>query len=553
MFKTRIGRLGAALCTPALLLGAVTLAPGTALAASPATFTTDVDGVKVNANHYQSKCDVYLDGGPSGAQLAAGTYVFFVLAPSGQANPNNPSTLLSSDSNAARTFTVNADGDITNPGAHDTSTDLTDGDVLIQLCQYATTPNPGGVYIAAICPADNITPSGCKYDAFKVKDDDTMIEGGDDLTAIKSANPTFTQTFDYSITKAVDRTYVQQSGGSATFNYMVVATKGAAVDSAFVVSGQVTVFNTNDTTVTDVSVSDNILVIADETCAVTGGSTTIAAHDQATFNYSCTLPSATAATTGMNEATVNWNAASINSLNNSTTAQAGFDFSTATPTVVGDCTTVTDTFGLSGTTGTPTTLGRICASRTFTYARTIAIPSSGCLTYNNTAALSDGDTAGASVTVCRTNSDGFTMGYWANKNGQKRINDNAAGLCTYLAAYPNVLTLPSPCTASSLKGYVLTTIRAAEASGVNGGAPMFKGQFLATALSAYFSTNLANTYVVVPGSLLGTGNCIKVLDLLVAANASYSTLAAPGNKTNFMLVKDVFDRINNNTALTCSP
>ena len=154
---------------------ALVLLPAAASAAPAASFTSDSTGAAVNKNHYESKCDVYLNGGPTGAALAAGSYTYAVLSPSGQSDPNDPDTLLSSDSNADRTFAVSSSGVISG-GTHATSVATDTGAMLIQLCPFNDTSNGGGVYILAICPAANMTPSACKYDAFKVGD------GGVDLT-----------------------------------------------------------------------------------------------------------------------------------------------------------------------------------------------------------------------------------------------------------------------------------------------------------------------------------------------------------------------------------
>src|SRR5262249_41597442 len=68
-------------------------------------FTTDRDGNLVNGNIYESKCDVYLNGGPppnascSSAGLPDGDYFFQVTDPSGSA-------LLSQDAITCRAFTV---------------------------------------------------------------------------------------------------------------------------------------------------------------------------------------------------------------------------------------------------------------------------------------------------------------------------------------------------------------------------------------------------------------------------------------------------------------
>lgn len=517
------------------LLGALVVPVG-AGAASPASFTTNATGSAVNQNHYAAKCDVYLNGGPTGAALPTGSYTFFVLQPGGQATPNGPD-LLSSDANSNRTFS-STNGTISYTGTHPVGTDAVTGNKLIGLCDYNTTSNPGGVYILAICPTDNQTPSGCRYDAFKVAGAPTV-----DLTATKTAVGAFTRTYSWGLTKSVDKTYVQASGGTATFNYTVSVTKSTGADSGFTVTGKIQVFNPNTASVTGVTVSD---AIGDTTCAVTGGSSTIAGGGSATFDYSCSLADATAATTGTNVATISWNQPSINSPNSSTTASAPFDFS-ADPTLVGDCTTVTDRFD-----GTPQTLGSPCASTTFQYPHTVPIPQTGCRSYTNTAVEStSGSSDSETVKACGTNSNGFTIGYWSNKNGQGKIKNAAeGGLCAYLAGYSAVLSgappFPSPCNATTLPKYVADVIAAANASGT--GVAMFKAQFLATALSAYFSSALANTGVVVPASIDADG-CMTVSELLVYGNASFGTLSA--DRAALLALKDIYDNINNNNQVTC--
>src|SRR5262249_39573738 len=70
---------------------------------SGAIFTTTVNGTVVNANQYDSKCAVYLDGGPGphapakAAGLPDGDYYFQVTDPSG-------AQLLSTDPVSNRRF-----------------------------------------------------------------------------------------------------------------------------------------------------------------------------------------------------------------------------------------------------------------------------------------------------------------------------------------------------------------------------------------------------------------------------------------------------------------
>lgn len=156
---------------------------------SGAIFTTNVNGTRVNQNHFNDKCAVYLDGGPGpnapqgAAGLPDGDYYFQVTDPSGK-------TLLSTDPVANRQIQVSA-GIITGNsglGNHNTGLDVDHGGATIQLCPFLDTPNPGGVYKVWVTPVgdfvgdpskvDNPCGHGCfhgfipaasKTDNFKVK------------------------------------------------------------------------------------------------------------------------------------------------------------------------------------------------------------------------------------------------------------------------------------------------------------------------------------------------------------------------------------------------
>ena len=149
---------------------------------SGALFTTTVDGSRVNANIYDAKADVYLDGGPgngapaSSAALPAGDYYFQVTDPSGH-------TLLSQDALECRRVRINSSGVIEHSYAgtgcqHATGTDVDHaslGAITVQLMPYADTPNHGGEYKAWITPVADIGLDGTfqhsrsKTDNFKVK------------------------------------------------------------------------------------------------------------------------------------------------------------------------------------------------------------------------------------------------------------------------------------------------------------------------------------------------------------------------------------------------
>jgi hypothetical protein len=145
-----------------VLIPAFFIATIGALEAAPsgAIFTTDAAGTIVNANvQYNSKCEVYLDGGPGpnapshAAGLPAGDYYFQVTDPNGQ-------TLLSTDPVSNRRFTVSSAGVIsaytgTGGPAHPTGVDRDHpelGAITISLANascpvdFIDSPNNGGVY-----------------------------------------------------------------------------------------------------------------------------------------------------------------------------------------------------------------------------------------------------------------------------------------------------------------------------------------------------------------------------------------------------------------------
>jgi len=171
----------------ALALAPVSSAHPNPVPLSGAIFTTDGTGTPVNLNIYDSKQDVYLNGGPGvnapvgAAGLPAGTYSFQVTDPPGK-------MLLSTDPVECRQFTVDADGVITAavgvPAscAHVEGTSGDDSGVSVQLYPFDDTPNNGGVYKVWVSPTSllvsasdrsgsfGFVPHHSKTDNFKVND-----------------------------------------------------------------------------------------------------------------------------------------------------------------------------------------------------------------------------------------------------------------------------------------------------------------------------------------------------------------------------------------------
>ena len=158
---------------------------------SGAIFTTLEDGSRVNANIYEDKRDVYLDGGPGpnapqdAAGLPNGNYYFQVTDPSGK-------KLLSEDPVYCREFRIeggiivefvpagtectykvgkgkNAETipcwiDGKENGQHDLGWDIDHEALTIQLMPYKDTPNKGGVYKVWATPIEDFVGDPSKVD-----------------------------------------------------------------------------------------------------------------------------------------------------------------------------------------------------------------------------------------------------------------------------------------------------------------------------------------------------------------------------------------------------
>jgi hypothetical protein len=476
-----------------------------AFAVTGAGFTTVNEGVdgtghcqngnpNVNCNIYDGKQYVWLNGGPSTAYVGDGDYFFAVLAPGGQADPNDASANnLSDDFDAYtnRTFSVSG-GTVSYGGSHDFDSNK------IRLADYADTPNPGGVYILAICSLDSgypVNPSDCKYDAFKINaGEETFAK---DLTVTKDANGSNKNTYTWTITKDVDKTIVKQIGGSATFTYTVKVTHDGGTISDVKVTGTISVFNPNvdaqnNTLPVEIdSVTDQL---SDSTvCTVTGGGPQTLTQAKTDFAYECDLGALPQGELD-NTATVSWSDQFLDDGSFLAGNSADFIFSdiSFTQNDIDECVNVTDSYAGN--------LGTACVGdanpKSFTYQRTIQVPANDCQSYDNTATFTTNDTgatgnAGKTVTVCGPAKTGaLTIGFWKNTNGQNLIKTYCGTDPTGLGAYLRGLgggsgpfsNAPSSC--SSLATYVSGILTGASATDMN---KMLKAQMLATALDVWFS------------------------------------------------------------------
>ncbi|HYI21311.1 MAG TPA: hypothetical protein VEX62_01625, partial [Candidatus Limnocylindrales bacterium] len=162
-----------------------------------------------------------------------------------------------------------------------------------------------------------------------------------DLTVEKTAVPAFTRTFDWTIDKSADTATVYSAGGgeSSEVEYTITVTKLAGVDSAWSVSGSITVTNPNPllddvllTGVTD-SVNNGGVCTVDTT-----GGLTVPGGGTKSYPYSCSYAAAPSPAAGKNTATVSWGAQTLASgaelAASSASFDKTFDFASASPTLV---------------------------------------------------------------------------------------------------------------------------------------------------------------------------------------------------------------------------
>lgn len=213
---TTVRRLG--WVTVAAMLSLALLAPGADAALSQDSFTGAIwtslaDGTTVNANVYQHKNDVFLNGGPqncgNGSGLPDGDYYFQVTDPTG-------ATLLSSDAISARQVRV-TNGVIAGNGngTHSEGSAGCSGGLPVRLAPFDTTPNSGAEYSVDM---------GAKADVEDCPGFAADSRTLNFLSCAQTKNDNFKVRFDrpaIALVKAADPTIVPATGGSVTYAYTV--------------------------------------------------------------------------------------------------------------------------------------------------------------------------------------------------------------------------------------------------------------------------------------------------------------------------------------------
>jgi hypothetical protein len=205
------------------------------------------------------------------------------------------------------------------------------------------------------------------------------------LTVTKTATAAFGRAYTWDVEKAVmgDAHVNVPAGESHGFDYDVTVTH-SQTDSAWTVTGDITVTNPNDVPFTGVDVSDAIDNGAGA-CSVPGGvGVTVPADDSVVLGYTCTYASEPQPAAGTNTARATWDGDALFTTTSSATGTASVDFSDVTPSTTDQVVTVTDS--LAGDLGT---LDGATAESPKVYSYTLpqTAPRGSCVTVPNTASV----------------------------------------------------------------------------------------------------------------------------------------------------------------------
>ena len=221
---------------------------------------------------------------------------------------------------------------------------------------------------------------------------------GKDLTVSKTAAGTFNRTYLWTIAKSVDKTTVTLMSGNATFNYTVDVAQTGFSDGGWTLSGKITIKNPNDwEDITLASLAD--VVNNGGTCTVAPAPYTIAAGKSLEVSYTCSYALAPSSYEGKNTATATWDKEKYATPNGSASGSA--DFTLGQLGSVNKTIHVTDSF--QGDLGTLDATDKApFAAASYTYSRTVPVPDSACVTYDNTAMIKEtGQKASVTVQVCK--------------------------------------------------------------------------------------------------------------------------------------------------------
>lgn len=227
-----------------------------------------------------------------------------------------------------------------------------------------------------------------------------------ELTVEKTAQTSFTRTWDWDIVKTATPDYhLIANGDFATTTYDVTVVQNGYTDSDWAIAGTITISNSTPFATTVETVDD---VLSNGTAVPVDCGTAIPAKLLPGETLDCTYDIAVSDGSNLvNNVDVTTPTTDVVDGNS---ASAAADFDAAVITAVNETVTIEDNFE-----GAVTLLGNASATYTFTYSRDFTCKDEGVS--NNTAEIVEtgaNDSASVRVVCATSENQGCTPGYWKN-------------------------------------------------------------------------------------------------------------------------------------------
>lgn len=406
----------------------------------------------------------------------------------------------------------------------------------------------GGVITITVSPNDNVSVpdfgnNNCGGQACQLST----------LVVTKDANPSFTRTFKWGITKAVTSVSNCTVGGnpdfctpgSETINYSVSVTHDSGTDSAWEVTGTIKVSNPTGSAISGVTVSDAVDNGGSCTVDTSGFNGTVPANNHVLLPYTCTYSSLPSP--GTNTATANFDSSSAS-------GTAIVDFAGATINLVDDSVTVTDTLG--GTLGTVSSTDP--SPTTFTYSKTFTDTPGTCTTHNNTATFTTDTTSstgsdsksvtvcvGADLTVSKTAAAAFNSAI--TKAVDKALVEQSGGTITFnytVTVTTSGWTVSGNITVTNPNNWESITANVADVLSDSGGVCTVAGGGIVTvAASSSQTVAYSCSFALVPTAGSGTNTATATWNAATAFTPDGSASGSAGYTFPTLTITDTFNNV----------
>lgn len=405
--------------------------------------------------------------------------------------------------------------------------------------EYGAFSASGGVITVAVAPFDELmAPSFGNHNPY-------CLEGcvTDRLVVSKTAYPSLTRTFTWGIEKNVDATEIKAAAGTdVTFNYTVSVTHDAGTDSAWKVSGTITVSNPGPTPVTaDVTDATNNGGVCE---VANGAGVVIAAGSHLDLNYTCAFYGPPA--DGVNTAT-----ATDTTSGQPFSGTASIDFDSATVAVLDDTVAVTDT--VAGPLGVVSSADP--SPVTFTYSTVVTAPAGTCVEVPNTAKFTADDTGAEgwhdrSVTVCgavdlqvsKTASAAFASEIdKATAKTLFQIKGGSATLTYTVTVTTSGWTVSGDITVVNANDWQAITADVTDAVGGGGTCAVAGGAGLVVGPSSAATVPYSCTYASAPTAASGTNTATATWERAAAYTANGSAVGTADYGFGSLTVSDAFN------------